>query len=211
MVCQASAHANSADVEHVCVMSGWVWRGESGTRGVQHSSVSVQLPLNLSNGRADLILKVEVPPELDPQHIPGQVESFQLSMPISVRSFRERVAPGGLIYQAAWQTRNGGPVGGNQVVVRQHAPAQHAVVAGVERCLEIEVCCTEDSCLEVEILLRDAQGCGAQDAEFEVTTSTFPALVGQVLVVGGRVMSADSRLVLQMQVRGADAGFQMQD
>lgn len=204
VVCQGSTDADSATEEHLCNLSGWVWRGDDGARGVQHSSVDVQLPSNLSEEGADLVMRVDIPPGFDTQHIPGQVDCFQLSMPISVRSFRERVAPDGLTFQAAWQTQNG-PSGGNKGVAKQHAPAQHSMVTGIYRCLEIALSCTEDSRVDIEVQLHDAAGCAAQDAEFEVVSSTLPALVGQVLDVGGTVRSVGSRLVLQLKVRKTHA------
>lgn len=208
VVCQGSADADSATEEHLCRLSGWVWRGDGGARGVQHSSVDVQLPSNLSEEAANLVMRVDIPFGFDPRRIPGQVDCFQLSMPMSVRSFRERVAPDGLTFQAAWQTRNG-PSGGKKGVAKQHVPARHSVVTGIYRCLEIALSCTEDSRVGIEVQLHDAAGCAAQDAEFEVVSSTLPALVGQVLDVGGTVRSVGSRLVLQLQVRKPHASRSM--
>lgn len=199
MIRQGSRDANSAAGDKACGLSAWVWRGTEGTRGVQHSSVDVHLPSNLSEERAELVLRVDIPPGFDPQHIPAQVDCFQFSMPISVRNYRERVDAKGLSCQAAWETRNGtaGAKG-----LRQAAAAQHAVTDGVDSHLRIILSCTEDSRVDVEIGLSDGNGCAALDTAFEVVDTTLPAMAGQKLTVGVRIKSVDSKLVLQLKVGG---------
>lgn len=197
---QASSDT-AAMQQHPCELSAWTWGIAAGSRGVLHSSVDVKLPLNLCEERADFTLRVEVPCSLDPMHIPPQVEVLEICMPISVRSFRERVAAGaaGVKYQAAWETRNGTVAGVKSM--RRNKAAEHVVKAGVNGYLDISLFCVEDSVVEVAVNLADAQGCGAQDTEFLVITNTLPPFAGERLTVGSKIKSVDSKLVLQLQVR----------
>lgn len=207
----AESQSGSAAGEHACdPLSDWVWRGASdGARGVLHSSVSVRLPLNLTEGRAQLILRVQIPACLDPAHIPAQVEFMELSLPISVRSFRERVAAGadGLKCHAAWETRESGAVAVGERSARARKPAaEFTALAGVNGHLAISLSCMEDSLAEVEVGLLDAHKCGAQDTEFVVDSSTLPQLTSQNLAIGSKVRSANSKLLLQLQVCFAPSG-----
>ncbi|MEW5318000.1 MAG: hypothetical protein WDW38_009254 [Sanguina aurantia] len=205
VVSQAAGPASqpgSAAGEHACdPLSDWVWRGADGARGVLHSSVTARLPLHLVEGRAQLILRVEIPACLDPAHIPAQVEVLQLSVPICVRSFRGRVAAGagGLECHAAWETRVGAVAAGARGA-RARRPAEVAAVAGADGHLAVSLGCVEGSLVEVEVSLLDAQACGAQDTEFVVDSSTLPQLTSHGLATGCKVKSVGSKLLLQLQV-----------
>lgn len=200
VICQTSTTdiSTEEEKESVCELSDWAWRELNAACGLQHNSVDVLLPFNLSEAPAQLIFRVAIPPALDEAHIPAQVSCLQLSMPIAVRDFRERLVPGGVTYRSARETSM--DMIRNERNVARVVHAEHAMIVGADHHLHITASCTEGSTMDVEFNLCDADGFPAQDIQFVVVSSTLPDLVGQELVAGATVKSRCSSLVLHIQV-----------